>query len=149
MVNKLKLDIKLLNGKKKLLGCNTFATVYLVRIKVLFKDERFDISEFKDKRVVFSSSNTNFFIGVDPGKPDGELDHFGMFLPIKSKHDKNNELSIIFYTEENRKSYLKKLHIALMEWNLKWEGFYYDTGNGFKFKDNNFVYYCNYLSYDI
>lgn len=142
MWKKLELDVKLCNGKHKILGANITTTVYQVKIKVLNKDYRFDCSEYGNKEIQYNSSY-NFFISVNPCYPDGNLLYYGIILPITELSSEQEELNITFYTEENRRNYLKRLNASLIDWNKKWIGFYDDSGNEFKFNGSKWVYACS------
>jgi hypothetical protein len=146
MWNKLELEITLKNSKKVILGTGNYASTYDIKLKILKKDYRFNNSE-NNKEIKFISRN-NFYIAVDPIIPYGELDYFGIYLPI-NKFVNTEYLYISFYSDTNRKTYLEKLNKAIKEWNNNWNGFYYDSGNDFKFVDNKWLCFCSIIDSDI
>jgi hypothetical protein len=115
---------------------------YILVIKVLKKDNRFNVTHISDindyKSLVFNASN-EFTIGTNSLQPKGSIEHFSFELP--NKKFMNRKITKEFTTDQKRKTYLRHLHKALLEWSNKWGPFLNEPTSKFKTLNNKWYIY--------
>lgn len=133
---RLKLEIKLKYIDKGINKEN-----YILIIKVIKKDNRFDVKADKDgdyTSYIYTASN-DFSIGTNSYNFKGNVGKFHFAIP--NKKYLNRRLIGSFMTDDARKTYLRHLHKALIEWANNWGSFSTEPNVKFKAMNNKWYFY--------
>jgi len=135
---RIKLEIKLKDLNK---GQNS--SNYELIIKVLKKDNRFDIKADYDKSGDFTSyshlASNGFKITTSSHIYKGFIGFFSFIIP--SKKYMNRKIISTFRTDELRKTYLKGLHDGLMDWANNYGAFKKEPDVKFKSIGSKWYFY--------
>ncbi len=130
---KLQLEVNLLNNR--IIGNNVLES-YVLIVKFMDKDERFE-SSMIDRRICLFTSKNGFKIKYMWDEPYGGLNDDSILIPRLDKV--GFELKKIFLTDKDRYNYVKKLYDALEDWSNNWASFVCDEGYS-KVKMNNNIW---------
>lgn len=137
---RLKLEIKLKYIDKGINQEN-----YILIIKVLKKDKRFDVYPdlcTNDSKVninyIYTASN-EFTILTNSLNKYGDIGSFNFIIP--NKKYLNRRIVASFLNDAARKTYLRHLHKALMEWSNNWDSFSKESPTKFKALGNKWYFY--------
>jgi len=128
---RIKLEIQL---KYKEQGTNQ--ANYLLIIKVLKKDNKFDVKADPNGNYtsyIYTASN-EFAISTNSYNFKGEIGPFNFIVP--NKKYMNRKIITGFETDNQRKTYLRHLHKALNEWANNWGTFKKNSPAKFKSMGN-------------
>lgn len=131
---KLEIDLKYVEG-------NINMENFVLTIKVLKKDNRFNVTPKSNQEytsLVFNASN-EFTIGTNSMQPKGSIEYFSFELP--NKKFMNRKITNTFTTDSRRKTYLRHLHEALLEWSNRWDPFINEPTTKFKTLGNKWYFY--------
>jgi hypothetical protein len=131
METKLELAITLENSKYKYYPSTQ--KLYLLKIKIVKKDDRFDDYMYRGNIVYYSALNKISILSHWTYKK-GFFNEDQLYLP--SKDNLNEIISYTFFTDEKRKEFLKRLYNSLEEWSKNWFQFRYDFDNKFEVMNN-------------
>jgi len=114
---------------------------FVLIIKVLKKDNRFNVTPKPNQdytSLVFNASN-EFTIGTNSLQPKGSIEYYSFELP--NKKNMNRKIVNTFTTDFRRKTYLRHLHTALLEWSNKWGPFINEPTAKFRTIGNKWYIY--------
>jgi len=116
---------------------------YILIIKVLKKDNKFNVPAAQHQNSDYTSyiytASNEFTIVTSSHKFKGDIGPFNFIVP--NKKYMNRKIIASFVTDSQRKTYLRHLHKALIEWSNNWGSFKKDSNVKFKSMSNKWYFY--------
>lgn len=138
-----KLKIKIDINDSTLIGISDISIDYKLGITVISKDPRFEPTRIGETSMFTPFDKSISIICTKDGSvsSSGHITHDKLYLPISSSYGVKH--TIIFKTDDDRRTFLKKLYTTLNEWGNYWYGFSYDSITNMVVDGNIWSVKCN------
>jgi hypothetical protein len=119
---------------------------YRLKITCLEKDINFESPKKQPFHISYKPRKYNLTITTSYYIPNGRITNDSFHIP--SINNLNLPLHFDFYSDFERKFYLKKLYFSLMEWSNFWSPYFYDDKSIITISDNIWKVWCSSINPD-